>query len=280
MSLLIFRSVQAQEIPNQNYPMVDYGDQPTVDIDSDGLTDQGELQLYHTDQKNVDTDDDGVGDGVEVLAGSDPLDPNAYPGVPLSLAQTQTPPNETPWAWYVSRTSGLAAFLSLYVSIFLGLTLRIPLLRKIFSPIYSMSMHCWISLQATLLAFFHGGVLTFDKLFDIRLADVFIPFASKFEPNLMAMGIISFYIMVILVVTSYGRKFISQKLWRGVHFFNVILYVGVLFHAAKLGTDMKNPLVFGIFMWANAFLIFVMLWNIELRIGDAIRRRKNINGQI
>lgn len=274
-SLMFFGVAQAQQEIEQDTPRVEYKSSPITDTDLDGLTDEGEEQLYQTDSGEVDTDGDGYYDSVEVLAGTDPLASDSFPGMEVSLQKTVTPQAETPWAWYFARTSGLVAFLLLYVSIFLGLTIRIPLLRKIFSPIYSVDLHCLISLYATLFALFHGVVLIFDKMFGFTLADVLIPFVSKFETNLMALGIFGFYLMVILVLTSYAKKFISQKIWRLTHFTNIILYVLVVIHAARLGTDLKNPIVFDIFLWANALLILVMLYNAELRIGDALTRRKN-----
>lgn len=261
----------------QNAQPVDYKGEPIVDMDLDGLTDQGEIQIYETDPKIADTDGDGFGDGVEISSGTVPSDANSFPGAPV-ISETSdnqlVQSNETPWAWYVTRASGLLAFLLLYVSIFLGLTLRIPLLRKIFVPVYSMKIHCWISLQATLFALIHGGALMFDKYMAFSLLDVFVPFASKYEPGLVALGIFGFYLMAILVVTSYGRKFLSQKIWRITHFTNVVLYGAVFVHALYLGTDLKNPAFAWLFILANAFLVFIMLCNIELRITDSIKIRR------
>jgi len=183
--------------------------------------------------------------------------------------------NEIPWAWYVARSSALVGFMLLYVSIFLGLAIRTPYLRKIILPIYSLKTHCWISLQALLFAFIHGTALLFDKFVNLSLVEVFVPFASKYKTNLVTLGILAFYLMIILVATSYGRKFISHKLWRAVHFTNILLYVIAIIHAVRLGTDLKNPTVWNIFIWANAFLVFIMLVNIESRIITAFRNRTN-----
>jgi hypothetical protein len=46
------------------------------DLDGDHVYDVG----LETDPNDPDTDDDGWSDGVEILAGSDPLDPSSYPG--------------------------------------------------------------------------------------------------------------------------------------------------------------------------------------------------------
>ncbi|EKD58800.1 MAG: ferric reductase domain protein transmembrane component protein [uncultured bacterium] len=251
--------------------VVDYGENVIVDMDLDGITDQGEIQIFQTDPKNSDTDGDGFSDGVEVIGGTDANDKSAYPGAPVIVEESE---KEIPWAWYGARAAGLVAFVLLYISIFLGLTLRIPLLRKIFAPVYSMRIHAWISLQATLLALLHGGFLFFDKYLKLSLADIFIPFVSSYEPVLLPLGILSFYLMVVLVATSYGRKYISQRIWRITHFTNIALYAMVLVHIFGLGTDLKNPIVFNIFLYANAFLVLLMLINMQLRIAERIRMRK------
>jgi gliding motility-associated-like protein len=49
-------------------------DDPTIDSDGDGLTDQEEINIG-TDPTNPDTDGDGIPDGQEVANGSNPLDP-------------------------------------------------------------------------------------------------------------------------------------------------------------------------------------------------------------
>lgn len=260
--------LQAQE--NSTAPVVDYQGQPPVDSDLDGLTDAAEIQIYDTDPKNVDSDGDSWYDGIEIINSTDPSDVQSFPGIVPDVTRVQPADNEIPWAWYTSRASAFVAFILLYLSIFLGLTLRISWLRKIFSPVYALDTHCWISLYATIFAFIHGGVLLLDKFLKLTVADLFIPFVSKFETNLMAVGIIGFYLMIILVATSYGKKYMSHKLWRAVHFLNIILYVVVVIHAYYLGTDMKNDAIRNIFIYSNTFLILLMSVNMFLRIRDKI----------
>lgn len=272
LGLFTFGYVKAQQ--NVAALQVDYQGQAPIDSDLDGLTDQSEIQIYQTDPKNPDTDGDRYYDGAEILANSDSLDANSIPGMPpISQYASVSPQNETPWPWYIARAGGLVGFALLYLSIFLGLTIRVPFLRKIFAPLYALQGHCWIAFQATLFALIHGTVFIFDKFLGFKLVDVFVPFASSYEPSLVALGIIGFYLMVILTASSYGRRFISQKLWRVLHFTNIFLYVFVVIHALYLGTDLKIPLLRDIFIALNEFLVLLMFINMFSRIRQNIARK-------
>src|SRR6266567_2034106 len=165
---------------------------------------------------------------------------------------------ETPWAWYVSRMSGLVAFALLYISMFLVLTIRIPFLRKIFAPAIALNAHGWIALQAVSFALLHGTILIFDNYIGMKLVNVFVPFTSPYQPIAVGIGTITFYLMVILVISSYLRKHLSFKLWRVVHSFNIVLYFGGIAHALVLGTDLKNEIFRNVFIGANIILILLL----------------------
>jgi predicted ferric reductase len=183
--------------------------------------------------------------------------------------------------WYLTRSSALVGYFLLWISIFLGLAVKTPALNKIVKPIYSVKIHCWISLQSLVFALIHGASLLGDKFVNFSLANILIPFypSSYTQPvdsNILALGIIGLYIMIILVATSYGRKFISQSVWRGIHFLNIGLFVIVFIHALYLGTDMKNETIRAIFIIANSFLVFLFIVNMLLRLLNSFKNNEDI----
>lgn len=182
--------------------------------------------------------------------------------------------SSVPWDWYIIRGSALIGFLLLYVSIFVGAISCLPGIRKIFLRLRSLNLHCWISLQALTFAAVHGTMLLFHKFIPFGWKDVFIPFHSSFEPILVALGTISFYLMIVLIATSYARKYISQKLWRTIHFLNIILYISAIIHALYLGTDLKSGLLREIFIWANAILFLLLIYHIFYRLWSKIKGRE------
>lgn len=191
----------------------------------------------------------------------------------MNLKEMEQNP-QIPWDWYIIRTSALIAFLLLYVSIFAGTVSCLPGIRKYFLRLRSLNLHCWISLQALIFAAAHAIALLFHKFIPFSWKDVFIPFHSDFEPLLVALGTISLYIMIILVATSYARKYISQKLWRAIHFLNIGLYFSAIIHALYLGTDLKSGLLREIFVWSNAALILLLVFNMIHRIWSKIKKQE------
>lgn len=280
ISLFIFSGLK---FVNAEEKKVDYGNNIIIDSDLDGLTDEGEKQIYTTEQKNLDTDQDGIIDGAEVINGTDPLD-SASPSI-AEFYNANLTEVEVPWGWYLTRTSALIGFFLLYLSIFFGIAIRNPLLRKIISPIYSLDIHGWISLQALLFALLHGVSFLFDKFLAFNWANIFVPFfplsesAIKVgvEPIYLAMGVASFYLMLALIVSSYLRKFINFRVWRFIHFFNLVLWIFVILHALQLGTDMKNVIVRNIFIYANAFLMLLFAINLIFRLFNFIKQKINTN---
>jgi predicted ferric reductase len=234
--MMIAGSVYAQE-------KVDYGKDPIIDTDLDALTDKGEAQIFGTDSNDPDTDDDGFFDGVEVLHGSDPLDASDPLVTQFTETVSDTTTERAPIAWYFSRATGIVAYVLLWLVTFFGLSFRNPLLKKFVAPIYKLDMHIYFSFLALAFVFVHGLVLLFDQFLHLSLIEVLVPFMANsdvVDVHAIAWGIIALYILVILIITSLLRAKLSQKLWRGLHFLHVVVFVFVAVHVLAIGTDFQS----------------------------------------
>lgn len=171
--------------------------------------------------------------------------------------------------WYLTRSSALIGYFLLWISIFLGLSIRIPILNRVVKPIYSYRIHCWISLQALIFALIHGLSLLGDKYVNFSLGNIFIPYypqpAGNVDMSFLFLGIASFYIMILLVITSYFRESISHSWWRAIHFLNIGLFVIVFIHSLYLGTDLQSGVLRFIFIYLNTFLALLLIINLSLR---------------
>jgi len=256
---------------------VDYQNNPVVDMDLDGLTDEGEKQIYKTDFNLADTDGDGILDGAEVVSGTNPLDNISPSAVQNITTREAIQPAGEKWSWYLMRAGGLISFLLLYLAIFFGVAIRFPGLKKIFQPIDSLNLHTWLSVQALIFVVIHGLVLLTDEYLGFSLKDLFVPLSSTYQPELVTLGVLGMYSMIAIVFTSYFRKHISQRIWRITHFLNVVLYGLAFFHAFYLGTDLKSGLLREIFIGMNILLLGLMLVSLVLKLKSVFISKSNEN---
>ena len=259
----------------QNENGLNYGNNVVIDSDLDGLTDLGEREIYKTEAMDPDTDGDGFLDGVEVIRGTNPLDGLDPVATKIISIQETVAEKEIPLAWYVSRASGLIAYFLLWCVMFFGLAIRTPILKDILQPIFSLETHRWLSVQALFFVFLHAGALLWDEYLDFGMLDLIVPFYSESYSSELALGILGLYLMIILIITSYFKKFISFRIWRAVHFLNIALFVLVVIHALWIGSDLKSGLLLrNIFIGANGLLGLVIVVNLGARVKNTIFARR------
>lgn len=263
---------------------VNYQEEIIVDSDFDGLTDQGEKQLYGTDPIMPDTDIDGFYDGTEIIRASDPLDPTD----PVNLKEAQLirdslERTEAPWAWYLTRSAGLLAYFFLWLTVFFGLAIRNDWLKKLVQPIYSFGFHCFLGASSLFWAFIHGTAILFDRYLGMKWKDILIPYHFNYlnfradSVDLLAFGIVAFYLMVVLVATSYLRQFLSQRVWRILHFVNPLAFILVVLHGLYLGTDLKDYGPQKTFLLLALFLVLVYFSNLAFLIRNKLKAKSVVS---
>lgn len=185
---------------------------------------------------------------------------------------------ETPWAWYISRAAGLIGFIFLWLAVFLGLAIRNPKLKKIIEPVYTFDFHCFLAGMAAFWALVHGTSFLFHGTFSLGIKDVFIPFYSKTalaNPNLLALGIMAFYAIVVLTITSYLRRHLSYQLWRVIHFLNPLAFAFVVIHGFFIGTDMKNIFISTAYLTSSVFIVMLYIYNLIFAVRSRYQTQEN-----
>jgi len=64
--------------------------------------------------------------------------------------------------------------------------------------------------------------------------------ASSWKPGPVAFGIVGFYLLLAIELTSLAMKKLPRKLWRWVHHSSLVLYFVATYHAIAAGTDAEN----------------------------------------
>ncbi len=147
--------------------------------------------------------------------------------------------SEQVW-WYLSRSSGIVALVLLVLSVVWGVLLSTRALRPHDRPAWLLDLHQWLGGTALVMTVLHLVGLYLDGYIDYGFTELFVPGASDYRPVAVAIGVLSFYVMVTVQATSYMRRWLSKRLWRGIHVLSYGLVWGAAIHAGLAGTDTAN----------------------------------------
>ncbi|WP_274364760.1 ferric reductase-like transmembrane domain-containing protein [Paenibacillus thermotolerans] len=149
--------------------------------------------------------------------------------------------------WSATRAAGLTAYLLLFVSTAAGITMSLKLLSgKAKSAL--LTLHQSSGWFGFLFGIVHGSVLLFDRYVGYTPSELLIPFTTRSHAFLNGLGILSFYIAFILLLSSDLMKKLGKKLWRSIHYLAFPGFFMSLLHGVLLGTD--TP-----FVWAKLVYI-------------------------
>lgn len=261
------------------------------DTDADGLTDQGETQIYHTDPNQADSDGDGVSDGQEIQNGTNPLDPSD--SVPQVKGATEISagilgsPEKFPW--YFARAAGILAFILLTTSTAFGLIISSRAFMRFLPGVDAFEFHRSLSFSSIVAVILHFGSLFFDRAFGMTVPEALVPFfysrtgiisSAGFELRIpLAFGVIAFYLIIVLVLTAEFRTNMAPKAWRIVHYASFAAYPLFVMHGYMSGTDSKEGWMRAIYLISVAFVALLVLVRIVSRtIMPVVRRLRSENG--
>jgi DMSO/TMAO reductase YedYZ heme-binding membrane subunit len=149
-------------------------------------------------------------------------------------------------AWDVARAGGLVAWGLATASVVWGLVLSTRLARRRPWPAWFLDAHRVLAALAVTFTVVHVLAILADGYTDFGLADVLVPFASSWHPVAVAWGIVAFYLLLAVELTSLVRGRIPRRWWRRVHLASFALFAVATVHAVTAGTDAVSAVVLGV----------------------------------
>jgi sulfoxide reductase heme-binding subunit YedZ len=177
--------------------------------------------------------------------------------------------------WYVTRASGIIAYLLLWLSTLLGLAVTSKYLDSALDRLFTYDFHEFISLLGLAFTLVHVLVLTLDHYLPYTFAQILVPFISPYRPFWVGIGVISFYIVALVTATFYLRKRIGMRTFRVIHYLSLLGYLGVTLHGWFSGTDTALVTMKLLYMVSGlAVLLWTLYWLILLGLRKTEARRK------
>ncbi len=108
--------------------------------------------------------------------------------------------------WYVTRASGIVAYLLLWFSMVLGLGVTSKFLDRMLDRMFTYDFHQFISLLSIAFVVLHVVVLLLDRYLPYSIWQILVPFISPYRPIWVGVGVIGFYLTLLVTITFYIRK--------------------------------------------------------------------------
>jgi len=171
--------------------------------------------------------------------------------------------------WYVTRAAGLTGYFLLWLSMAWGLAIANKILSPAVEGTFTYDFHEFLSLLGIGFIFLHVIVLLFDRFLPFSVPQALIPFIDAYRPLWVGMGIIGFYLFLLVTMTFYMRKTIGTQAFRSIHALSLVGYLGATLHGLFGGTD--SALWMTKLLYALTFIVIVFLtvyWLILLSLNS------------
>jgi predicted ferric reductase len=179
-------------------------------------------------------------------------------------------------AWYLSRASAFAAYVLLWWSMILGLSITSKAARAWPGGPAAAALHEHASLLGLGFGVLHALVLLGDQYIGYSLTQILVPFAGSYMPFWVGIGQIGIYLMALVTVTFYLRRQIGARAWRAIHFLSFLVFALALGHGLFSGSDSGTAWAFWMYVGTGASVLFMTLYRIMMRRPAAAPR---VSGQ-
>jgi hypothetical protein len=167
------------------------------------------------------------------------------PGVTLAASGVEQTANIP---WYLSRATGLVAYLLLFCTVVLGLAVRTKTLDRLVARWRVTDVHIFLSILVIVFVAVHAAVLLTDSYIGFSAVEILVPFASPYLPVWTGLGIIAAYLLLIVAVSFPARRITGYRFWRALHYVTFAVYAAALAHGLFTGTDTHT-------LWAQAIYV-------------------------
>lgn len=149
-------------------------------------------------------------------------------------------------AWYVARSTGIVTWGLLVASMLWGFLYATRLLGRRARPWWMLGVHRFLGALAVCFVIVHVLALIADNYTSFGLVDVLVPFASDWKPIPVALGVVGFYVIMAVELTSLAQRHLPRTVWRQIHLASYGLFAVATLHALSAGTDVRDVLVGGV----------------------------------
>jgi DMSO/TMAO reductase YedYZ heme-binding membrane subunit len=164
--------------------------------------------------------------------------------------------------WWVTRSSGIVAWVVVAAAVIWGLLASTKLIRKRGAPAWILDLHRYLGTLTLVFVAVHVGAIWLDSFVKFTPTQLLVPFTSTWRPRAVAWGIFATYLLIAVEITSWAMRRLPRKLWHRVHLLSVPMLVIATVHAFLAGADRSNRAV----QWSAVVVLAGIVFLLVLRL--------------
>jgi sulfoxide reductase heme-binding subunit YedZ len=161
--------------------------------------------------------------------------------------------------WYLSRASGMIAWIVLGITCLWGILLITRMLKPADRPAWLLDLHRYLGVLSLVTVGAHMATLVGDNWVYFGWRELFVPQASVWRTAAVTWGVLAFYLLMLIQLSSWVMKWLPRKLWHAIHLLSYVLFVMVTVHGFMAGSDSTNIVFFTIAVGGIAILLFAFV---------------------
>jgi sulfoxide reductase heme-binding subunit YedZ len=154
--------------------------------------------------------------------------------------------------WYATRGSGVAALLLLTLVVVAGIAGSLRLRGERWPRFLVVGLHRNLTLLTLAFLAVHVVATVLDSYTPIGLLDVVVPFAGRYRPLWLGLGVVALDLLLALTITSLLRARLGYRSWRALHWLAYAAWPVALAHGLGTGSDAR-------FGWLQALSLVSVL---------------------
>ncbi len=165
----------------------------------------------------------------------------------------------SPTLWYITRATAVASYVTLSLSVALGVIQSIARVSRERLPWFVDELHQVSSTLTGVLIAGHLIALFFDPFLPFSLLNLLLPINEPYKPLGVTMGVFALYCMAALLFSSWLRRRVPYGFWRGLHYFSFVAFALVTAHGYFAGSDTQEPWMLGLYVGASGAVAFLLV---------------------
>jgi methionine sulfoxide reductase heme-binding subunit len=176
-----------------------------------------------------------------------------------------------PTLWYLTRTAAVGAYVTLIVTVILGMLRTIA--RRSGEQLTWLvdEFHAFFAAITGILILAHLVTLYLDPFLPFALKDLLLPLPDQpYKPLAVNLGVCALYCMIALLLSSWARRRLAYGFWRNVHNLSFVALALVTLHGLLAGSDVDEPWMRALYGIVGGGIGFLILWRLLATIKKPI----------